>query len=469
MFIRMLKHLWISFFFLLSSHQSFAQPTPQWRTLPNAPYLSSSRQDDSWFINPNVGWVANGIGQIWRTTNGGSSWLKQFDHGTPTDKVYFRCITFADSLRGWAGNLGTEEFGGAVDTNIIYQTTNSGLTWTANNNFFPQKPRGVCGIQAVGDSFVYGVGRVRGPAFFIRSTDQGISWQTRDMSAFVMGLLDVYFWTPDSGIVCGHTGPVNSSSSGRVLFTSDRGTTWQTLYTTSRLGEWCWKINFPTRRVGYISLQKNTGDTVNFLKSTDGGMTWQEKRFTNGAYYVQGIGFATENVGWLGGNGGSPTYGTTNGGDTWFQQPFGIRVNRFRMLNDTLGYSTGEGVYKYSITAVTSTGEIVSPPIPTSFVMVDAYPNPFNAQTTIEYTLTVGADDPATPLYLQLNIFDLLGKKVATLLDEPKRSGTYRLQFNGNNLASGTYLLELKATKAYDNAPMIKGNYTATKKIVLLR
>jgi hypothetical protein len=372
-------------------------------------------------------------------------------------------------MRGWACNLGTEEFGGAVDTNIIYQTTNSGATWIANNNFFPQKPRGICGIQAVGDSCVYGVGRVRGPARFLRSTDRGNTWEVRDMSGFVGGVLDVYFWTRDSGIIAGHTGPLNESSSGRILFTSDRGTTWRTQFTSTRVGEWCWKINFPSRRVGYVSLQRNSGSPTYFLKTTNGGLTWTEKLLSTGNYYVQGIGFASETIGWVGGNSTQPTWKTTNGGDSWFPDTFGVRVNRFRLLNDSVGFSTGQGVYKYSNALPTSVNEDVHPPIARSFVLLNVFPNPFNPTTTIEYSLLVGADDPATPLYLRLRIFDMLGKEVATLLDEPKRAGTYALRFDGSKLSSGIYLLTLEATKAYDNAPMLNGNYVTTKKILLLR
>ena len=458
-------------FFVLTScfSQAYSQPSLKWRRLPSAPFLISSRQDDSWFVNERLGWVVNGAGQIWKTTDGGGTWTKQFDQGLPTNKVYFRAVTFADSLRGWACNLETEEFGGGVDTNIVFQTTNSGATWLPNNSIAPRKPRGICGIQAIGDSCVYGVGRVRGPAFFIRSTDCGNTWQTHDMSDWVMGLLDVYFWTPDSGIIVGHTGPLNESSSGRILFTSDRGATWQTRFTTSRIGEWCWKINFPSRRVGYISLQRNAGSPTYFLKTTDGGLTWTEKLFSSSNYYVQGIGFATETRGWLGGNSSQPTYGTTNGGDTWFPDTFGVRVNRFRMISDSVGYSTGQGVYKYSRSLPTDIVEVKPAETLESFVLLNAYPNPFNPTTTIEYRLTVGADDPATPLYLQLKVLDILGREVATLLNEPKRVGTYSVQFDGSHLSSGMYLARLEATKAYDNAPMIKGNYIATKKLLLLR
>jgi photosystem II stability/assembly factor-like uncharacterized protein len=447
----------------------FSQPSLKWRRLPTAPFLSSSRHDDSWFINERVGWIVNGIGQVWKTTDGGGTWMLQLEKNQPTSRVYFRAVTFADSMRGWACNLGTEEFGGATDTNIIYQTTNSGATWFANNNFAPQKPRGICGIQAVGDSCVYGVGRVRGPARFIRSTDRGTTWEVRDMSAFVMGLLDVYFWTRDSGIIVGHTGPLNESSSGRILFTSDRGTTWRTQFTSSRIGEWCWKINFPSRTVGYVSLQRNSGAPTYFLKTTDGGFTWTEKLLSTGNYYVQGIGFATENIGWVGGNTSQPTWKTTNGGDTWFPDTFGVRVNRFRMLNDSIGYATGQTVYKYSKTLPSDVAVTPEPNLPSSYVTLRAYPSPFNPTATIEYSLLIGADDPATPLHLLLRVFDLAGKEVATLLNEPKRAGTYQLQFDARNLASGMYLARLEATKAYDDAPMIKGNYVATRKLLLVR
>lgn len=318
------------------------------------------------------------------------------------------------------------------------------------------------------DSIVYGVGRVRGPARFIRSFDGGNTWQVRDMSSYASGLMDLYFWNADSGFAVGHTGPLNETSYGRILFTSDRGTTWTIRYTTSRIGEWCWKITFPSRTVGYSSLQRNSGSPTYFLKTTDGGVTWQDKLLTTNNYYVQGIGFASETRGWVGGNSSSTSLGTTNGGNTWFIDTIGYRLNRFRLLNDTLGYASGAGVFKYSIAAVTRVAETAAPETPTSFVLLNAFPNPFNPQTTIEYSLASGEEDPATPMYLQLKAFDVLGREVAVLLNELKHSGTYRLQFDGRNLASGIYILRLAAT-TYDNAPILKGNYVATKKLLLLR
>lgn len=441
-----------------------SQPAPKWRRLANGP-TGTSRYDDVWFANPNIGWAVSGRGEIWKTNNGGGNWTRQFRK----DSLYFRCVTFADSLRGWAGNVGTEDINlFSRDTNIIYRTTDGGDSWFVGDNFTPLKPRGICGIQAVTDSIIYGVGRVRGPARFIRSFDGGNTWQVRDMSGFATGLMDLYFWNADSGIAVGHVGPLNETSNGRVLFTSDRGTTWEIRYTTSRIGEWCWKVSFPTRRMGFVSLQRNSGSPTNFLKTTDGGVTWEEKLLTSNNYYVQGIGFATETRGWVGGNSTTTSLGTTNGGNTWFIDTIGYRLNRFRLLNDTLGYASGAGVFKYSVSAVTGVGETPPPELPKTFVVLNAFPNPFNPQATIEYSISSGAEDPATPMIVELKAYDMLGREVAELVSGLRTTGNFSAQFDARNLASGIYLVRLEA-KAYDRSPMLPGNYVAARKLILLR
>src|SRR6185503_8316572 len=130
------------------------------------------------------------------------------------------------------------------------------------------------------------------------------------------------------------------------LGTTNGGATWQTRHITSRSGEWCWKINFPTPMVGYVSIERFSGQAF-FLKTTDAGLTWQDKFFLN-SYEEQGIGFATPDLGWIGGWTG-PTYETTDGGNTWGTAGFGLNINRVRMLSSTLGYAVGETVYKYTL------------------------------------------------------------------------------------------------------------------------
>jgi len=90
-----------------------------------------------------------------------------------------------------------------------------------------------------------------------------------------------------------------------------------------------------------------------------------------------------------------------------------------------------------------------------SFKLGQNYPNPFNPSTTIEYTLPERS-------FVRLNIFDVLGNKVSTLINDDKEKGSHRyiLNMDSDNysFASGVYLYELSA-----------GKYSETKKFIYLR
>ena len=107
-----------------------------------------------------------------------------------------------------------------------------------------------------------------------------------------------------------------------------------------------------------------------------------------------------------------------------------------------------------------STGIIQEETWPDKFELYQNYPNPFNPNTVIGYQLPVGGD-------VMLRVFDVLGNEVATLVDEYKPAGSYKVEFNSHsglpsgevrNLPSGIYFYRLKA-----------GNYVGTKKMVLIK
>ena len=104
---------------------------------------------------------------------------------------------------------------------------------------------------------------------------------------------------------------------------------------------------------GYVSIEKFSGGSTYYLKTTDGGVTWSDQLFQNFQYDIQGIGFLTQSKGWLGGWGGN-TYETTDGGASWHLAGFGYIVNRFRFLNQYLAYAVGQTVYKYSFFSCTA-------------------------------------------------------------------------------------------------------------------
>lgn len=76
--------------------------------------------------------------------------------------------------------------------------------------------------------------------------------------------------------------------------------------------------------------------------------------------------------------------------------------------------------------------------LPLSTSLLPNYPNPFNPSTTVKYQLSATSQ-------VNLAVFDLLGRKVQTLVDQRQQPGVYTLQFNAENLSSGMYFLSIQA------------------------
>jgi hypothetical protein len=99
--------------------------------------------------------------------------------------------------------------------------------------------------------------------------------------------------------------------------------------------------------------------------------------------------------------------------------------------------------------------------IPSQFALEQNYPNPFNPSTKIQFTIVSaqsGSASGGNRLLTIVKVFDVLGREVATLVNAVKEPGTYTVQFDGSNLASGVYFYRLQA-----------GTYVETRKLLLLR
>ena len=99
-------------------------------------------------------------------------------------------------------------------------------------------------------------------------------------------------------------------------------------------------------------------------------------------------------------------------------------------------------------TAIQDNGNQVNPG---SFQLEQNYPNPFNPSTQINFTI-------ASQSKVKLNVFDILGREIATLVNEEMMPGAHRAVFDASDLPSGTYFYRLQA-----------GNLIQTKKMLLLR
>jgi hypothetical protein len=94
-----------------------------------------------------------------------------------------------------------------------------------------------------------------------------------------------------------------------------------------------------------------------------------------------------------------------------------------------------------------------------SFVLEQNYPNPFNPTTKIKFTIpAVGDAKFASPTNVILRVFDVLGNEVATLVNEEKPAGEYKVEFDGTGLPSGIYFYQLKA-----------GSFIQTRKMLLIK
>lgn len=89
--------------------------------------------------------------------------------------------------------------------------------------------------------------------------------------------------------------------------------------------------------------------------------------------------------------------------------------------------------------------------IPQTYWLSQNYPNPFNAETIIKYFLP-------HQTFINLDIFNLVGQKVSTLIAEQQNAGMYKIKFDATNLSSGVFLYILQA-----------GNFTDVKKLIVLK
>ncbi|MBI1937992.1 MAG: T9SS type A sorting domain-containing protein [Ignavibacteriales bacterium] len=110
--------------------------------------------------------------------------------------------------------------------------------------------------------------------------------------------------------------------------------------------------------------------------------------------------------------------------------------------------------------------------LPQGFKLYDNYPNPFNPSTTIEYAITsVQRRSNASQLHVSLKIYDMLGREIATLVNEHQLPGTYKVNFDvaqisnrRRNLPSGVYFYTLRVADS-----SLRSEFYETKKMVLLK
>ncbi len=145
-----------------------------------------------------------------------------------------------------------------------------------------------------------------------------------------------------------------------------------------------------------------------------------------------------ENIGFVHGNGTSSSPKNYSFSDNTPRNGYKYKY-RLKQIDNN-------GDYKYS-----SEIEVLANLAPANYALSQNYPNPFNPSTMINYQV-------AEPGKVLLTVYDMLGNKVSTLVDENKAAGRYSVKFNASNLSSGTYIYELKIN-----------NFVSRNKMLLLK
>lgn len=314
------------------------------------------KQDDLFFVDPDHGVYVNGAGDIFRTSDGATTWVKVLSWpGT-----YWRAVGLIDERHGFWGNIGTDYFPNVTDETPLYRTS---IGSDAPQPVVTQGPqvKGICAIDVLKTKFInagvledrviiHAAGRVGGPAWLLRSLDGGEHFKTIDLSAQLAMVTDVKFFSERVGFVVGATDSDLEQSHALILKTTDGGLQWQRVYESTRTLEMIWKVAFATPQVGYATIMHYDPNRAAQLvaKTTDGGRTWLELPLTSNAKAREfGVAFATPDIGWVGT--AQTGFQTLDGGRTWAPVNFGRSVNKIRVVPSGGGfvaYAIGSTVYK---------------------------------------------------------------------------------------------------------------------------
>jgi photosystem II stability/assembly factor-like uncharacterized protein len=373
----------------------------------------------------NTALIALTTGEILRTTNAGVKWDTVTSYATPD-------VAFADGVK-YVGQDSLVAYGDAADAQGVFVTKSydGGKTWTRFINF-PNDSLKTNGIYA--GSVTYGgameaygktawltlYNTAGDPPSLLKSTDGGTTW-----SWFRVTL---------------PSGPANNYSFLSLTFKDNN-------------------VGFAVSRRAYSSSTTNS----NYLtRTTDGGRTWSDTisvepgkghpdakpmtvRGIRGTNTVIAVGFGLS---------GSKAWMSTDNGLTFspLNPPSPGSSSDLRNLafaNTTQGIMVGyQNIVRITLPTAVENGHGV---IPAGFALEQNYPNPFNPATRIVYSV------PKTSV-VELKIYDLLGRTIATLVNGVQTVGTHTVTFDAKGLASGVYLYTMKA-----------GDFKSTRSLVLVK
>ena len=441
---------------LISSHYSFSQWTIAGSVSGAGTFPSIS------VVDQNNVWVAGGTNTpaVFRTTNGGTTWLTVPTTGVPLDVF---CVWAVDANTAYIGNGGGA--GGTGGNASFYKTTDAGTTWTTvastggSAGFFN-------GIVFSKTNPLFGIAQSDPPAgvgtvYYISvTTDGGVTWspltpappgvsgQASAQNSVIV--VDNQFY----GFGLGNVAPA------RAYLTSNGGANWfvGNMSAIGTASGFTSGLAFSSDKI--YGIGSSSASLPSIGRTTDGGLTWTSVNVGTGftgyctCKWIEGT-----NTCYISANAGASgvVKKSTDRGLTWTTMTTsgltGITHMEFKRVGTTVyGFAATASGAILKVTDVVTEVTPINSIIPNEFELSQNYPNPFNPTTTINFSIPKASN-------VSLKVFDALGKEVATLVNEFKGAGNYSTNFTAaSGLTSGVYFYTISA-----------GEFTSTKKLMLVK
>ncbi|HMS64895.1 MAG TPA: T9SS type A sorting domain-containing protein [Ignavibacteria bacterium] len=243
------------------------------------------------------------------------------------------------------------------------------------------------------------------------------------------------------------------TSGGKILITTNNGLNWSTQTGFPYVSDFYVDINNDS--VCYATFGGATAG-MHVYKTTNSGLNWFSITGNLPNIAVNSISVRTlaPRMIFVGTDLG--VYQSTNEGSSWvsFNSGFpNVEVYDLKYKEGPkllMAATHGRGCFTIDISSLVSV-ENQNSLSPDGFVLLQNYPNPFNPSTNLEFGIS-------NPGFVSLKVYNSLGMEVATLVNEVKRAGSYKVKFDGSNLSSGIYFYTISS-----------GDFKETKRMMLLK
>jgi len=316
----------------------------------------------------------------------------------------------------------------------LFKTSDGGNTWISINSGTTDD---LLNVHFINENEGWAAGLISGGSggVILKTIDGGNTWAKLDTS--ITNISSVFFIDSLNGWICNNS----------IYHSSDGGKSWSIQIT----GKFT-KVVFLDSLNGF-ALGISGSSSAHLYLTHDGGSNWLPSTMDKGS--LQDMQFLNKDTGYVVGFYGR-IFRTTDAGMTWTRQP--SYCNRYLFSVDFTDANNGWVVGSAGTVLHTTNGgatlvnnNYVNNNFPNQFILYQNYPNPFNPTTTINYYL------PKSRI-VSIKVYNILGSEITTLVNGEKSAGSYSINFNASNYASGIYFYQMKA-----------GNFIETKKIILLK